>query len=91
MALSLPEFVPSARGTGRDLNNVPTEPESDILTADSIALQVIQNHADLAEKYAAGDMTVLPALREKALEIAAGRVPPQELENTLVRKLGASI
>ncbi len=70
---------------------MPTEPESDTLTADSIALQVIQNHSDLAGKYAAGDMTVLPALQEKALEIAAGRVKPQELENTLVRKLGASI
>ncbi len=70
---------------------MPTEPESDTLTADSIAVQVIQNHADLAQKYAAGDMTVLPALQEKALEIAGGRVKPQELENTLVRKLGASI
>lgn len=69
---------------------MPPEPESDTLTADSIAIQVIQNHADLAQKYAAGDMTVLPALQEKALEIAAGRVKPQELENTLVRKLGAS-
>ena len=69
---------------------MPPEPESDTLTAESIAVQVIQENADLAGKYAAGDMTVLPALQEKALAIAAGRVKPQELENTLVRKLGAS-
>ncbi len=60
------------------------------MTAESIAVQVIQENADLAGKYATGDMTVLPALQEKALAIAAGRVKPQELENTLVRKLGAS-
>lgn len=70
---------------------VPSEPESDTLTAESIAVQVIQENADLAQKYAAGDMTVLSALQEKALGIAAGRVKPQELQNTLVRKLGASI
>ena len=54
-------------------------------------MQVIQENAELAGKYAAGDMTVLGALREKALGIARGRIQPQELENTLVRKLGASI
>ena len=69
---------------------MPSEPESDTLTADSVAMQVIQENADLAGKYAAGDMTVLPALQEKALGIARGRLQPQELENTLVRKLGAS-
>ena len=73
------------------MNNVPSEPESDTITAESIAVQVIQENADLAGKYAAGDMTVLGALREKALGIARGRIQPQELENTLVRKLGASI
>ena len=68
-----------------------SEPESDTMTAESIAVQVIQENADLAGQYAAGDMTVFGALREKAMGIAAGRVKPQELENTLVRKLGASI
>ena len=70
---------------------MPSEPESDTITAESIAVQVIQENADLAAKYAAGDMTVLGALHEKALGIARGRIQPQELENTLVRKLGASI
>ena len=70
---------------------MPPESESDTLTAESIAVQVIQENADLARKYATGDMTVLGALREKALGIARGRVPAKELENTLVRKLGASI
>ena len=70
---------------------MPSEPESDTMTAESIAVQVIQENADLAQKYAAGDMTVLGALQEKALGIARGRIQPRELENTLVRKLGASI
>ena len=73
------------------MNNVPSEPESDTMTAESVAVQVIQENADLAQKYAAGDMAALGALREKALGIARGRLQPQELENTLVRKLGASI
>lgn len=69
---------------------MPSESESDTLTAEAVAVQVIQENADLAGKYAAGDMTVLPALQEKALKIAGGRLKASELENTLVRKLGAS-
>ena len=70
---------------------MPRESESDTVTAESIAVQVIQENADLAQKYAAGDMTVLGALQEKALGIAHGRVTEKEMQNTLVRKLGASI
>ncbi len=84
MARSI-HFHPPAR-----LINVPSEPESDILTAESVAVQVIQENSDLAGKYAAGDLAVLSTLQEKALQIAAGRVKPAELENTLMRKLGAS-
>ena len=69
---------------------MPPESESDTLTSEAVAVQVIQENADLAGKYAAGDMTVLNALQEKALKIAAGRLKPQELQNTLMRKLGAS-
>ena len=70
---------------------MPNEPSSATLTAEAIAVQVIQENADLAGKYAAGDLATLGSLREKAVGLAGGRIQPQELENTLVRKLGASI
>ena len=72
------------------MNIVPPESESDTLTAEAVAVQVIQENTDLAGKYAAGDMTVLAALQEKALKIAGGRLDSTELENTLLRKLGAN-
>ena len=36
-------------------------------------------------------MTVLSTLQDKAVQLAAGRVKEQEMKDTLMRKLGASI
>ena len=70
---------------------MPSESHSDTVTAESLAVQIIEENQDLAGKYAAGDMTVLNTLQEKALKLAAGRVKEPELKDTLMRKLGASI
>ena len=69
---------------------MPPESHSDTVTAESLAVQVIEENQDLADKYAAGDMTVLNALQEKAHKLAAGRVKESEMKDTLMRKLGAS-
>jgi Asp-tRNA(Asn)/Glu-tRNA(Gln) amidotransferase B subunit len=70
---------------------VPSQPESDALTAEALAVQVIEENPDTVKKYSGGDMAALSALQTKAAELAAGRIPEQELKNTLMRKLGASI
>lgn len=70
---------------------MPPEPDSDTLTAESIAVQVIQENPELAKKYAAGDMTVFGVLQEKAVKLGAGRISEQAVKDTLMRKLGASI
>lgn len=70
---------------------MPPEPESDTLTPEALAIQVIEQNADLARKYAGGDLAALSALQEKAAQLSAGRVDAQKLNDTLMRKLGASI
>ncbi len=69
---------------------MPPEPESDTLTAESVALQVITENEDLARKYASGDLAVFSVLQEKAVKLAAGRLNEQTVRDTLMRKLGAS-
>lgn len=68
-----------------------SEHHSDTLTAESVAVQTIQENQDLANKYAAGDLTVFSVLQEKAVKLAAGRLDEQSVRDTLQRKLGASI
>ena len=70
---------------------MPPESDSDILTAESVALQVIEGNQELAKQYASGDLAVFSALQEKAVELAAGRLNEQTVRDTLMRKLGASI
>ena len=70
---------------------MPPEPESDTLTAESVALQTIEENQDLARKYATGDLTVFSELQEKAIRLAAGRLNEGTVRDTLQRKLGASI
>ncbi len=70
---------------------MPPESTSDTLTAESVAMQIIQEHQELAKKYATGDMAVLGTLQEKATRLAAGQINEQTLKDTLLRKLGASI
>lgn len=70
---------------------VPPETHSDTANPESIAIQVLEENSDLAKKYASGDMAVLSALQAKAIALAAGRFSDQEVQNTLMRKLGASI
>ncbi len=72
------------------IRGVPPESQSDTVTAESLAVQVIEENADLAKRYASGDLSVLNTLQEKALQLAAGRVKEPELKDTLMRKLGAS-
>ena len=72
------------------MNNVPSEPSSDTVTAEAISIQTIQENPELAKRYAGGDIAVLGELQDKALQIAAGRVKEHELKDTLARKLGAS-
>ncbi len=70
---------------------MPPEPDSDTLTAESVALQTIEENQDLARQYATGDLTVFSTLQEKAIKLAAGRLDEQAVRDTLQRKLGASI
>ena len=70
---------------------MPPETESNTLTPDAIATQVIQENQDLAGQFAAGDMAAFSTLQAKALALAAGRVSEHEVKDTLQRRLGASI
>ena len=70
---------------------MPPEPNSDTVNPESIAIQVLEENSDLARKYAGGDMAVLSTLQAKAIALAAGRFSDHEVQNTLMRKLGASI
>ncbi len=65
--------------------------DSETLTPESIAVQTIQDHPDLVKKYAAGDLSVLGTLQERAQKLAAGRVSEKEVKETLLRKLGAGL
>ena len=71
--------------------SVPPETESDTITPESIAIQVVQENVELAQRYAGGDMSALSPLQDKALALAAGRLDEQAVVDTLQRKLGASI
>ncbi len=70
---------------------MPPEPDSDTLTAESVALQTIEENQELAKDYASGDLAVFSELQEKAVKLAAGRLDEQTVRDTLQRKLGASI
>ena len=70
---------------------MPPESDSDTLTAESVALQTIEENQEIAKQYASGDMTVFSVLQEKAVKLAAGRLNEQTVRDTLMRKLGASI
>ena len=70
---------------------MPPETESDTVTAEALAVQVIEQNTELARSYAGGDLGALSVLQDKAVQLAAGRVNEQTLNDTLMRKLGASI
>ena len=67
------------------------ESESDTLTPEALAVQVITENPELAKKYALGDMAVLALLEAKALHLASGRVNEAAMKETLMRKLGAGV
>ena len=67
------------------------ESESDTMTPESVAIQVITENPELTRKYSGGDLAVLSHLQAKALELAAGRVNEAILRDTLMRKLGAGV
>lgn len=69
---------------------MPPETNSDTLTAEALAMQVIEENSELAKQYAGGDLGALSVLQGKAVKLAAGRVNEQTLKDTLMRKLGAS-
>ncbi len=66
------------------------ETESDTVTPDALAIQVVEENQELAAAYAGGDVTALSALQERALKLGAGRVSEHALKDSLMRKLGAS-
>lgn len=72
-----------------DGGSVPPEPESEIMTPESLAIQIIQENQELVTKYGGGDATALGILEEKILRLGAGRVNEGSLKDTLVRKLGS--
>jgi hypothetical protein len=71
--------------------NVASESESDTMTPESVAIQVITENPELTRQYSKGDLAVLSLLQAKALELSAGRVSEAALRETLMRKLGASV
>ena len=84
------ERISVQRGSAARLKGVPPESESDTITPESIAVQIITENQDLARQFAAGDLTVLGVLQDKALALAAGRLNEHDVKDTLERKLGAS-
>ena len=70
---------------------MPPETDSDTVTPEALAVQVIEENTELARDYAGGDLGALSLLQDKAVQLAAGRVNEQTLKDTLMRKLGASI
>lgn len=70
---------------------MPSENQSDTLTPESIAVQVMEEHPHLLRRYSGGDLEALTLLQQEATKLAAGRVEPETLADTLMRKLGASI
>jgi Asp-tRNA(Asn)/Glu-tRNA(Gln) amidotransferase B subunit len=64
---------------------------SDTVTAESVATQVIKENPELARQYSTGDLTALSSLQEKAVGLSAGRVDAHELHDTLTRKLSGSL
>ena len=70
---------------------MPPDTDSDTLTSEALAMQVIEENTELAKQYAGGDLGALSMLQDKAVKLAAGRVNEQTLQDTLMRKLGASI
>ena len=70
--------------------SVPPEINSDTITAESIAIQVLEENVELAQRYAGGDVSAFSLLQDKALSLAAGRLDEQAVRDTLQRKLGAS-
>lgn len=84
--------VSSVQSRGvRRFHSVSPETESETLTPESIAIQVLQENGELAGRYAGGDLTVFATLQDKALALAAGRLDEQTVKDTLLRKLGAGI
>lgn len=67
------------------------ETQSQTLTPESIAVQVMEEHPRLLERYAGGDLAALTLLEQEATKLAAGRVDEKTLADTILRKLGASI
>ena len=72
-----------------DAPGVPPEPQSDIITPESLAIQIIEENQDLVTSYGGGDAEALGVLEAKILRLGAGRVNEQSLKDTLVRKLGS--
>lgn len=70
---------------------VTPESESDTLTPEALAVQVITENPELTKKYAGGDLAALSLLQAQALELAAGRVSEAAMKETLLRKLGAGV
>ena len=87
-SIPLPASTPPRRA---DSKHVPPETNSDTITPDALVTQVIEQNTELAKSYAGGDLGALSVLQDKAVKLAAGRVNEQTLQDTLMRKLGASI
>ncbi len=82
---------PSTPPRRADSQRVPPETDSDTVTPEALAVQVIEQNTELAQSYAGGDLGALSILQDKAVQLAAGRVNEETLKDTLMRKLGASI
>ena len=67
------------------------ETQSETLTPESIAVQVMEEHPHLLKRYSGGDLAALPLLQQEAAKLAAGRIDEKTLADTILRKLGASI
>ncbi len=70
---------------------MPPDNESETLTPESIAVQVMEEHPNLVKRYSSGDLEALTLLQQEASKLAAGRVDDKTLADTIMRKLGASI
>ncbi len=84
-------FLASAERARPDTSGMQPEVESNTLTAEALAIQVLSENEDLAKKYAGGDLAALELLQEKARRLSSGRAPEEAVREVLLRKLGAGI
>jgi hypothetical protein len=84
-------FVASGKLARTDTSGMQPEVESNTLTAEALAIQILSENEALAKKYACGDLAAMELLQEKARRLSSGRLNEESVKAVLLSKLGAGI